>query len=294
MSWDILSKTNLQYLLTRLKVVTDSITRGHAIKNSSGSSMTQRNGLEFSDAHVSDDSTNDKTIVDVIKETSNISNETEEGIYFDTSKPEAVIDAEQVSFDKTGTSYTSDDVDGVLNEVDDKLNGTAYTGDLNDLKITGFYAHTVTSNSNAPSDVPADSLCTLTVNAAGSLITQTLYYSSIAVYVRRFYNNSWNAWVKYSPANSAWTRLGIVTTTTPLNIGSYESFLIVPQVNGAIPFNSYIVPRLMLSYFHLSVYQNDNANWHGILNINSNNELTLRQESLGPSWNSMSISVLVK
>lgn len=101
----------------------------------------------------------------------------------------------------TGTQrgIKSSDVEHGTGTVADKLNGVVYTGDLNDLKTTGFYGHTTTSNSNAPSDIPTGSLCTLTVNASGSLITQTLYYSSIAVYVRRFYNNSWNAWVKYYP-----------------------------------------------------------------------------------------------
>lgn len=64
MSWDILSKTNLQYLLTRLKEVTDSIVRGHTIKNSSGTSMTSRDDLKFSGyLKTTDDSTNDCTVV---------------------------------------------------------------------------------------------------------------------------------------------------------------------------------------------------------------------------------------
>lgn len=64
MSWDILSKTNLQYLLTRLKEVTDSIVRGHTIKNSSGTSMTSRDDLKFSGyLKTTDDSTNSCTVV---------------------------------------------------------------------------------------------------------------------------------------------------------------------------------------------------------------------------------------
>ena len=67
MSWNILSKTNLQYLLTRLKEVTDSITRGHGIKNDSGTSMSVRSNVQFQGTYVSDDSTNDKTVVPIIR-----------------------------------------------------------------------------------------------------------------------------------------------------------------------------------------------------------------------------------
>ena len=67
MSWNILSKTNLQYLLTRLKEVTDSITRGHGIKNNSGTSMSVRSNVQFQGTYVSDDSTNDKTVVPIVR-----------------------------------------------------------------------------------------------------------------------------------------------------------------------------------------------------------------------------------
>lgn len=285
-----------------LKNTIDNLPQGgHTIKNDSGTSQTQRDNLQFGGVYTHDDSTNGKTQVDIVREFESpsaveaLTGEAAKGFQHTPDTVYRGRTASDIGFDKTGTSFNSTRVQDVLEEVDGRLNGIVYTGDLNDLKTTGFYEHTITSNSNAPSDISTDSICTLIVNASGSsLVTQILYYSNIAVYVRRFYSNSWNAWVKYSPNNSAWTRLGTVTTTTPLNIGSYGSFLVVPKVNGAIPFNSYIIPRLLLSYFHLSVYQNANANWHGILNINSNNELTLQQESLGSSWNSMTIDVLVR
>ena len=46
-------------------VAMDPPSTGHTIINSSGSEMTQRSALKFIGANVSDDPTNDQTIVDI-------------------------------------------------------------------------------------------------------------------------------------------------------------------------------------------------------------------------------------
>jgi len=65
MSYDILPKAKLQYLLTRLKEVFDGMVQGHTIKNNTGTSMTTRTSVQFGGyLKTTDDATNDRTIID--------------------------------------------------------------------------------------------------------------------------------------------------------------------------------------------------------------------------------------
>ena len=93
---------------------------------------------------------------------------------------------------------------------------------------------------------------------------------------------------------SDWTRIDILATDHSVNIGSYKNIILAPMVNGAIYFNSYAVTRQQLmGGQHLSIYQDANANYHGVVNMN-NNVLTLTQTSIGSSWTSMKFGVFVK
>lgn len=75
-------------------------TKGHTIKNPAGTALTQRDNLKFSDGHISDDSGNNQTIVDIVKEvtTAQWTNATEEGLYYINDKPDSIITAEQVAY----------------------------------------------------------------------------------------------------------------------------------------------------------------------------------------------------
>lgn len=65
MSYDILPKAKLQYLLTRLKEVFDGMVQGHTIKNNTGTLMTTRTSVQFGGyLKTTDDSANNKTIID--------------------------------------------------------------------------------------------------------------------------------------------------------------------------------------------------------------------------------------
>ena len=178
------------------------IAGGHELVNASGSTMTQRSKMSFPDSHLTDDSGNNQTIVDIVKEvtTAQWNNATEEGLYYINDKPDSIITAEQVAYGN--------------GNVKQALDGKYYSGSLDDLKTTGFYGIDVSASSNAPSDVPNASKCNVTVNDSSGLITQTLYYTSVAVYVRRFYNNAWNAWVKYEPLKK------VTITGTTSSVGS--------------------------------------------------------------------------
>ena len=78
---------------------------GHTIENASGTSMTQRDGLQFLDAHLSDDSVNDRTKVEVVKETTEVAfdalDETDvdnDGFYVYEDADGTILDASQVAY----------------------------------------------------------------------------------------------------------------------------------------------------------------------------------------------------
>lgn len=77
------------------------IAGGHELVNASGSTMTQRSKMSFPDSHLTDDSGNNQTIVDIVKEvtTAQWNNATEEGLYYINDKPDSIITAEQVAYD---------------------------------------------------------------------------------------------------------------------------------------------------------------------------------------------------
>lgn len=66
---------------------------GHVIQNASGTDMPQESAMQFPDSHVSDDSTNGRTVVENIKEvaSADYSSETEDGMYLIPDGEGAVI-----------------------------------------------------------------------------------------------------------------------------------------------------------------------------------------------------------
>lgn len=167
------------------------IAGGHELVNSSGSTMTQRSKMAFLDTHLTDDSGNNTTKVQVTKEitTAQFLSETEEGLYFFTDMPDSVVTAEQVAYDSN-------------NSVKDKMNGLVYTGNLDDLETTGVYEHTVTANSNAPSSVSVGALLNIFVLANNNIYTQTAYYGNICLFVRRKFGGTWSDWARLDSLKS--------------------------------------------------------------------------------------------
>ena len=88
-------------------------TMGHELVNASGSTMTQRSKMSFPDSHLTDDSGNNQTIVDIVKEvtTAQWNNATEEGLYYINDKPDSIITAEQVAYDDDNS--VKDMIDGI-------------------------------------------------------------------------------------------------------------------------------------------------------------------------------------
>ena len=150
MSWDILSKANLQYLLTRLKEVTDSIKRGHTIKDDSGTSLAQKDDMQFGGVYSHNDGTTTK--VDIVREFNNpsavaaLTGEAAKGFQHIPDTVYRGKTASDIGFDKTGTSFNSTRVQDVLEEVDARnkpklvWSGNAYTiGD--EIQLTSYDAN---------------------------------------------------------------------------------------------------------------------------------------------------------
>ena len=101
---------------------------GHELVNSSGSTMTQRSKMEFLDTHLTDDSANNTTKVQVVKEVTyaQFANETEQGLYRITDKPDSVINAEQVAY---GSGNVEQALEETPTDISDKfvLNTTQFS-----------------------------------------------------------------------------------------------------------------------------------------------------------------------
>lgn len=101
--------------------VTGTAKQGHVVQNSSGTDMTQRSKLQFADAEVSDDSTNGKTVVTVVREMTraqfNALPQAERyGIIRITDDGNRLIDASEVS-------YNNETVKSKLDSLTTEVNG---------------------------------------------------------------------------------------------------------------------------------------------------------------------------
>lgn len=78
---------------------------GHTIKDPSGTSFTQRDGLQFTDAKVTDDGTNDTTKIEIVQtETaSEFENETADGLYNVTGEDDEFLTSEDIEY-RTGVT----------------------------------------------------------------------------------------------------------------------------------------------------------------------------------------------
>ena len=102
-------------------------TAGHTIQNDSGTDMAQRSDLQFKGVYVEDNQANDVTKVDIVREFQSksaieaLTGEEAKGFQYLDDDVYDAFTASEIGFDKTGTSYLSNNVDGVLRELD-KLN----------------------------------------------------------------------------------------------------------------------------------------------------------------------------
>lgn len=77
--------------------------QGRDIQKPSGTAMTKRRIVQFADNHLSDDSTNGKTVVETLKPvtSADFETETEDGFYFITDEDEQPLTADDIPYDST-------------------------------------------------------------------------------------------------------------------------------------------------------------------------------------------------
>lgn len=112
----------------------DSIVEGHTIKNDSGTSLTQRDTLQATGVYAHDDSTNSKTVIEVVREFNSVSDienltgEEAKGFQYLDDDVYDEFTAGDIGFDNSDTSFVGTNVQDVLEEVDTSLKAKASKG----------------------------------------------------------------------------------------------------------------------------------------------------------------------
>lgn len=90
---------------------------GHIIENPSGTDMTQRANLQFVDAHLTDDSVNDRTGVENIKDipSADYASATEDGFYNVTDESDEELTAADIAYD------SNDSIKEKIDDLDAKV-----------------------------------------------------------------------------------------------------------------------------------------------------------------------------
>ena len=98
---------------------------GHTIENPSGTDMTQRTNLQFADAHLTDDSVNDRTEIENIKSVTEaqFATETEDGFYDVTDESDEELTAADIAYD------SNDSIKEKIDELSDVVLVASVTAD---------------------------------------------------------------------------------------------------------------------------------------------------------------------
>ena len=126
---------------------------GHVIQNQSGNAMAQEDAMQFLDAHLTDDSTNGRTVVENVKEVTlaELSQATERGMYLATdeeSVPIGEIEEDVVSVTADGVKTIGDLLNELATDVDwDNVTDGAYISETlgTTTIVYTHYRHTVSS-----------------------------------------------------------------------------------------------------------------------------------------------------
>lgn len=101
---------------------------GHTLENQSGTDMPQQPNMQFVDAQLANDATNERTTVEVVKQIARQQLQSApDGLYLIPDDGSgAVCDAEDVSFDNTGTDLVTTNTEAVIKEVNNKFGAFLY------------------------------------------------------------------------------------------------------------------------------------------------------------------------
>lgn len=120
---------------------------GHTIEKSDGTDMTQRANLQFVDATITDDSTNNRTKIENVK---TITNESElddlpDGIYIGLTDEGLPFDAGDISYDNTESGLSADKVQGAIDEIDNIITTDETTVEGNPINFSTLSAQNAES-----------------------------------------------------------------------------------------------------------------------------------------------------
>ena len=115
----------LKYDSATQKWVNANDAGGHTIENPAGTDMTQRANLQFADAHLTDDSVNDRTEVENIKDitSADYANATEDGFYNVTDELDEELTAADIPYD------SNDSIKEKIDELSDVVLVASVTAD---------------------------------------------------------------------------------------------------------------------------------------------------------------------
>jgi hypothetical protein len=109
------------YLKAGIQAIINAMSLGHTILNKLKTALTNRPNLWFKDAYVVDDSVNSSTNIEIVQSINqsqwdNLQN-TDDGLYYIDDGTSLPLTARNVSFDNTGTTLSSNNVQGAISEL---------------------------------------------------------------------------------------------------------------------------------------------------------------------------------
>lgn len=153
------------YLKAGIQAIINAMSLGHTILNKLKTALTNRPNLWFKDAYVVDDSVNSSTNIEVVQSINqsqwdNLQN-TNDGLYYIDDGTSLPLSASNVSFDNTGTTLSSDNVQDAIDELND---------DITKNTLGAFVDLTQYTNSS-PYTAPSDGYIMTNVYGTGATAT---------------------------------------------------------------------------------------------------------------------------
>lgn len=161
---------------------------GHTIENPAGGLMPQRDGLQFVDSHLNDDSANNRTQVEALKPVTSATFETEtaDGFYFITDEDEQPLTADDIPYDSTHSVGDMIDALGTVSLTDTESvpHGSGKKTMLFNVDGNSLHAPSITFG-------------TLMWHNHNSAFGVAHIFSNTGIYRRIYASNAWEAsWTK--------------------------------------------------------------------------------------------------
>ena len=160
--------------------VNGTVSGGHVIENDSGTDLTQRSNLQFKGTYSQDDSTNDRTIVNVTRTMTSqqfgqLASAEKAGLIIVTDDPASELDADDIAYDNTSSGLTATDVQSAIDEINLTNGGTIKN--MLTIAVDNNTTSLVTSQLNLGNSTPVGTVG----NTAGAiaLFADTQYVSYI-------------------------------------------------------------------------------------------------------------------